>query len=265
MKTELRLNIVEHDGDGPACLIVHGALGSRSYWNENLAALATVCRPIVVELWGHGQSPSPVGDDLYTIESYVEQFDAIRHDLDVERWFTIGQSMGASLVLNYGLVHPDRVIAQIVTNSSSSFADPEEWRQRNNEMVRPTLANKVRDEGIAAVRDTWVNPSRSKRIPEATRSIMVEEFEEHDPKGLFGSFAITNRDLALGEKVLDVSRPTLLTLGVQEERFLPLVAQARRIPDIEVVDIEAAHAVNAQNASQWNEAAVAFLSRHRPT
>lgn len=54
-----RLNWEAHNGDGAVCLMVHGALGSRSYWNENLPALATVCRPVPVELWGHGGSPSP--------------------------------------------------------------------------------------------------------------------------------------------------------------------------------------------------------------
>lgn len=228
---------------------------------ENLAALGEVCRPVVAELWGHGQSPSPAEDDAYSIEGYIEQFESIRHQLGAERWFTVGQSMGAALTLNYGLVHPERVMAQVVTNSSSSFADPETWIARNTDMVQP-MAAKVREAGVGSLRDTWVNPSRSRRIPEATRTLMVAEFEEHQAEGVANSFAITNRHLALGEKVLDVSRPTLLTVGVDETRFLPLLDQARRIPGIELVDIEANHAVNAQNGPQWNAAVVAFLRRH---
>ncbi|MEL6984283.1 MAG: hypothetical protein AAFO29_17790, partial [Actinomycetota bacterium] len=45
------LNAVVHDGSGPPALIVHGALASRSYWADNIEALAQVCQPVVVELW----------------------------------------------------------------------------------------------------------------------------------------------------------------------------------------------------------------------
>ena len=257
-----RLNVVRHEGTGHPCLLVHGALGSRSYWNENLEALATVCQPIVVELWGHGLSPDPINEHDLTIDGYVKQFEDLRAELGINRWFTVGQSMGAALTLAYGLAHPDRVIAQVVTNSSSAFADPDEWIQRNTDMVRP-MAERVEAEGVDGLRDTWVNPSRSRRIPERTRSVMEDEFGEHTAGGVAGSFAVTNRYLALGERVLEVSRPTMLTVGMLEERFLRLVPQAERIAGIELVEIDAAHADNAQNPGQWNAAVTEFLQRHR--
>ena len=48
-----------HAGTGPYMLLVHGFLSSRTQWRLNLAALASVVRPVVVELWGHGRSPAP--------------------------------------------------------------------------------------------------------------------------------------------------------------------------------------------------------------
>ena len=59
-------------------------------------------------------------------------------------------------------------------------------------------------------------------------------------------------------------KPLALTVGVLEERFLPLFKRARLIPGIEVVDIDAAHAVNAQNPAQWNKAVGVLLGRHQP-
>lgn len=258
-----RLHTVVHRGNGPSCLMVHGALGSRSYWNENLEALSAVCTPVVAELWGHGRSPSPTDERAFTVEGYVEQFELIREDIGVERWFTIGQSMGAALTLRYGLAHPDRVVAQAITNSSSAFADPDEWVQRNTDLVRP-FADRVRAEGVGSLRDSWMNPSRSLRIPEPTRVVMAAEFEEHTAAGVAGSFAITNRHLALGDRVAEISRPTMLTVGTDEARFQPLVERARRIPGIEVVDVAASHAVNAQNGPDWNRLVVDFLRRHSP-
>jgi 2-succinyl-6-hydroxy-2,4-cyclohexadiene-1-carboxylate synthase len=54
-----------HDGTGPYVLMVHGFLSSRAQWRPNLAALACVTRPVVLELWGHARSPAPEELALY--------------------------------------------------------------------------------------------------------------------------------------------------------------------------------------------------------
>ena len=257
------LHAMIHDGDGPPTLIVHGALASRSYWADNLQALAAVCRPIVVELWGHGRSPSPADPSRYEWEAYAEEFELLRQRLGVERWFTIGQSLGAGLLLNYGLAHPERVIAQVVTNSSSAFSPPELWGERRASGQAGFL-DSIRNEGMDAVRDHWINPGRSRRISATTRARLAAEFDEHDPAGVATGMAITSNRVPLGDRLERVSRPTLLTLGVDEERFLALVPQARRIPDLEVVELPASHAVNAHDPAGWNAAVADFLVRHRP-
>lgn len=256
-----RLNVVVNDGTGPYALLVHGALASRSYWADNVPALAEVCRPVVVELWGHGRSPSPSDPARYEWEAYAAEFERIRVDLGAERWYTIGQSLGAGLLLNYGLANPERVIAQVVTNSSSAFSPPETW-SRQRASGRPGLLDSIRRDGMVAVKDHPINPGRSRRIPEATRALLAAEFDEHDAEGIATGLAISSNRVPLGDRVEDVAIPTVLTLGVDEERFLPLVAQARRIPGIEVVEVAANHAVNAQNHEDWNRAVVDFLRRH---
>ncbi len=257
------LHAVVHDGDGPAALVVHGAMASRSYWADNLPALAEVCTPVVVELWGHGRSPSPAEPARYEPQAYAEEFERLRTGLGVERWYAIGQSLGSGLVLNYGLAHPDRVIAQVVTNSLSAFTPPERWAERRVSGQHAFL-DSIRTRGLDAFRDHWINPGRSRRISEATRALLAVEFEEHDVDGVATSMSVTSDRVALGDRLADVAVPTMLTLGVDEERFLPLLDHARRIPGLEVVEVAAAHAVNAQNPDEWNAAVVDFLRRHRP-
>jgi 2-succinyl-6-hydroxy-2,4-cyclohexadiene-1-carboxylate synthase len=258
-----RINWQLHAGNGPPCLMIHGALGSRSYWNENIEALGTLTTPVSIELWGHGSSPSPSDPKAYEPAGYIEQFERIRTELDAERVYVIGQSMGAALMLHYALTRPERVIALVLTNSSSAFSDPDAWRHRHATMVMDR-ARDVRQRGVESLRDTWLNPSRSRRIPERTRSVLAAEFDEHQTEGIARSFELTNRSLPLGDRLRQIVQPTLLTVGVDEERFLPLVEQARLIPRLVLADIEASHAVNAQNPEQWNEAVVDFLRLHRP-
>src|SRR5690349_20972563 len=116
------LHVEIHGGEGPLLLLVHGMLASRAQWQLNLPALRRVCRPVVVELLGHGRSPAPTHPDPYRPSAYVLEFERIRAELGAERWILCGQSLGAALTLRYALDHPERVQAQIFTNSNSAFA-----------------------------------------------------------------------------------------------------------------------------------------------
>ena len=114
---------VQGPPDAPAVLFVHGILTCRSHWLLNLPAFQRRYRTVVVELLGHGRSPAPEDPEDYHPDRYAERFDAIRESIGAERWFVVGQSLGAALSLNYVMGHPDDVIAHVVTNSHSAFSD----------------------------------------------------------------------------------------------------------------------------------------------
>ncbi len=260
---EPHLNYVVHPGDGPAALLLHGILGSRSYWNDNLAALSRVCRPVVMELWGHGGSPSPSEPSRYLPQSYVAEFEHIRTQVIAppgEPVWLIGQSMGAAVLLHYALTHPENVIGVVLTNSASAFSDLDTWAARTK-TVTEERALDVESGGMEIMRDSWINPGRSKRISADVRAKLDEEFSQHSAVGVVGSFRITNPRLPLGDQLADISVPVLLTNGVEEERFQPLLPQARKIPGIEIVDLAASHAVNAHNPTDWNAAVTEFMRR----
>jgi len=255
-----RLHVELHPGSGPYALLVHGAFGSRGYWAANVEALGAVCRPVVVELWGHGRSPSPTDAAAYLPDAYVDAFEAIRAELGAERWVTIGQSMGAGLTLAYGLAHPDRVVAQVITNCNSAFVDPAAWRVRHGEVVAPMVA-RLRAEGTGFLRDAPMNPATSRKLDAEVRRRLVEEFPEHDAAGLADTMAHTNIALPLGERAAAVRPPTLLTLGRREETFVNLLPKVAVIADLEVAELDCGHPVNAQLPGPWNEAVVGYLSR----
>ncbi|MBI5505747.1 MAG: alpha/beta hydrolase, partial [Deltaproteobacteria bacterium] len=98
------------EGRGPFVLLVHGVLSSRAQWSPNLPALQSVARPVIVELWGHGRSPSPSDAARYDPAAYVREFEKIRETLGAQRWLVCGQSLGGALTLRYALDHPQRLI-----------------------------------------------------------------------------------------------------------------------------------------------------------
>ena len=137
-----------HAGTGPYLLLVHGFLSSRAQWRLNLAALARVSRPVVVELWGHSHSPSPDDPALYAPDTYMQLFDQLRQRLGVARWLLCGQSLGAALTLRYALTYPDRVIAQVFTNSAAALADAAWVQSRRESAIQQAEA--IERDGAAA-------------------------------------------------------------------------------------------------------------------
>jgi pimeloyl-ACP methyl ester carboxylesterase len=243
-------------------LLVHGILSGRAQWGPNLAALATVGRPVVVELWGHGRSPTPRDPDAYRPDAYVEAFDRIRAQLGVDRWLLCGQSLGGSLTLRYALTHPDRVIAQVFTNSVSALGD-EEWRSVRRK-TGDALAEAIVAGGREAIERMPIHPLRATRIPEPAHRAVLDDAAMLDPEGVAMAFRHTATEASVRDRVSTNRVPTLLVCGEREKRFLPERDFATAtMPHLEVVNIPGAgHAVNLEAAAEFNGAVTEFFRRH---
>lgn len=247
-----------HDGDGPYLLLVHGILSSRAQWLPNLATLSTVARPVVVELFGHGRSPSPEEPEAYTPAHYVREFERIREDLGAERWFVLGQSLGAALTLRYVLDHPERVIAHVFTNSNSALAD-NEWVAR----VRPGLeaqALRLAVDGRRVFDDHPLNPARGKRLSPELRAAFEADVALLDPGGVAKTGLYIVLASPVRTRIGENCVPSLLVFGERETRFAEHAAFAEaHMPMLRVARLDGGHAVNIDAAQQFNEAVVAFL------
>ena len=255
----MRLYHKVHDGDGPYLLMVHGMLSSQAQWMLNLAALSKVCRPVVVELWGHGRSPAPAQPEQYRPEYYVQMFEDLRRELGAETWALCGQSMGAGLTWHYVLSHPERVTGHIFTNSSSAFADAETLQMfRDRAGPRSEL---IRELGHAALQKIPVHPVHARRMPEAVKQVMVADGEMHKPEAFIHTFANTSPYLSVRDRVAENQTPTLMVCGALEKRFKDARDWAEKnVPHMQIVDAEAGHAVNIQAPDDFDRAATAFIS-----
>lgn len=251
-----------HGSEGPYVLFVHGLLSSRSHWLPNVPAFTPSCRPVVVELLGHGRSPAPQEAACYEPSQYVRQFERIREALGVERWYVVGQSLGAALTLRYALDVPDRIVAQVFTNSNSALAD-RDFASR----VQPLMeqqAEAIERDGRAVLDQHRFNPTRARGIDAAVKKALQRDFALHDPRGIAMTGLHTIPHSSVRERLGALRVPTLLTVGEREKRFAPLrqVAEAA-IPDLHVCGIDAGHAVNLQAPDAFNTAVLAFFAAHR--
>ncbi len=252
-----------YDGTGPYLLMVHGFLSGRSQWQPNLAALRQVSRPVVVELWGHGRSPSPDDPQHYHPDAYVAFFDTLRQRLGAEQWLVCGQSLGAALTMRYVLTHPDRVLAHVFTNSNAGLADPA-WIATRRQSARDQ-ADAIDREGRAAVERIPVHPRHAKRLPAEVQQALLADADLHTPKGIARTLRYTTLESPLRDRVGENRVPTLLVCGERERRF----SEKREfvegaMPYLEVVGTPGGHAVNIETADAFNTAVVAFIRRHIP-
>ncbi len=261
MGREPLLHYEVHGRTGPPILLVHGMLSSRAQWGPNLQALCALGRPVVVELFGHGRSPSPDAPECYTPEAYCAEFESIRRALGAERWFVIGQSLGAALTLRYALEHPDRVIAQAFTNSNSALGEP--TSQQGSRPALEAFLERLESEGGAALERMSIHPKHS-RLPAEIKSSLVADAGLHSPRGVGLTVVHTALGASVRERIHENARPTLLLVGRREKRFAPHREYAeKQMPRLEVVPLDAGHAVNIEAAPAFNKAVGTFFSRHR--
>lgn len=247
-----------HAGTGPHLLLVHGFLSSAAQWSLNLEALQAFCRPVTVELFGHGRSPSPANPECYRPAHYLRCFETIRQCLGIDRWFVLGYSLGAGLTIRYALEHPDRVIGHLFTNSSSGLADTEQiaaWRSST-----PAAANAIRAGGHKAMERIPVHPKHARKLPRSVVADLLRDAQLHDPEGIACTLEITNPEVSVRARVGENCRPAALLLGNREQRFKPHKSYVEaNMPELTIVELDAGHGMNMEVPAAFNQAVQKFI------
>lgn len=253
------LHFETHGGVGPYLLLVHGFLMSRAQWLPNLDALSQVCRPVIVELLGHGRSSAPSNASSYHPDAYVAAFEEIRRSLGAERWWLCGYSLGAGLTIRYTLTHADRVFGHAFTNSTSAFADTEQtdaWRNGSAD-----AATRIEAGGLDAIERMPVHPRHAKRLPRELYDALMLEAARLDPLGIANTLRHTNPNVTIRARIAENTMPALLVCGSEESRFAPHREFARTsMPNLSIVDLPVGHGVNMEDPPGFNRALIDFVT-----
>ena len=251
-----------HPGQGPYLLLMHGALSNSAQWRLNLAALSGFCRPVTAELLGHGDSPSPTKDEAYTPAAYARYFETIRLELNAERWFVCGYSLGAGLMINYALTHSSAIIGLIFTNSMSAFIDEQQATQWQQNAIKSSAA--IAKAGLQAVEKMPIHPRHAMGLPEAVFEPLLTRAQLLNPAGIARMLAVTVPQASTRDRINQNRVPALLLNGVHEKRFQPFAEfVAANMPLITVEEIDAGHGVNMQAADAFNSRVQEFVTTCR--
>jgi proline iminopeptidase len=100
--------------DGLPVLVLHTGPGAGSDTYYRRFFDPEVYRIILFDQRGAGRSKPHAELEHNTTADLIADMEAIRKDLNIERWVLFGNAWGSTLALAYGIEHPDRVIAFIL-------------------------------------------------------------------------------------------------------------------------------------------------------
>lgn len=143
-------------GSGPPMVVVHGGPGlDHNYLRPGLDVLASGNTLVYYDQRGTGRSDTELTEEAVSLESFVDDVDALREALGYEEISVLGHSFGGLFAMAYALRHPDRTRALVLLNTTepgTRFQDRARQRQaaaRTGE-DRAELAELRASEGFAA-------------------------------------------------------------------------------------------------------------------
>jgi pimeloyl-ACP methyl ester carboxylesterase len=116
----LRLHVVDHEGEGPALLFLHGGTAHAHWWDFVVQAIGPGVRAFAADLRGHGDSSS-ASDGAYRVRDYVEDVAFVIAELGLERPIVIGHSLGSFVALDFAVEHPGAASGIVVADGRASF------------------------------------------------------------------------------------------------------------------------------------------------
>jgi len=240
----------------PAVMLLHGFLSCNAQWLPNLTALSEHYRLVMVELWGHGDSPLPKSTESFSIKAYIDQFEAIRKVLQIDHWNVIGQSYGAGIVLNYAANSPAQVHRVVVTNSRSAFGDISAGSSGGKKSpTRPSPKPGAHD-----LRTLPYHPIHARRFPAHIKQALVDKADAipHQAVENGGRLGAQLNCVDLLERL---PQSFLVINGMYERAFqTDLNALLARYPTLPVANLPGGHSVNIEAADGFNDAVVNFFN-----
>jgi 2-succinyl-6-hydroxy-2,4-cyclohexadiene-1-carboxylate synthase len=255
---------VRETGRGPALLLVHGFGGAKEDFADHVDALAARHRVVVFDHRGHGESDGPDEVAAYSLDRLADDTIQVADALGIGRFRLLGHSMGGMVARRLLLVHPERVEALVLMDTSPG---PVPGIDRDLVDLGASIA-------IEQGKDT-LKPLLDEAAALETQSYQrllldrpgYQEFVDYKWAALssvmWGAIA---RDIVHQPdqltRLADVACPTLVIVGEQDEPFLEVSkVMAATIPDARLVVVpDAGHSPQFENPAVWFDALDAFLS-----
>ena len=113
-------------GHGPVLVCHPGGPGFSADYFGDLAALWEQHTLVMLNPRGTGGSDRPADPSAYTIDDYVDDVEALRRHLGLERMLLLGHSHGGVVAMAYAAKHPGRVRKLVLASTLARFGSQQE-------------------------------------------------------------------------------------------------------------------------------------------
>ena len=155
MKTNYK---IQGTPNSPVLMFSNSLGADLTMWDELVPLLLPYFRVLQYDTRGHGQSELTEGP--YTIERLGKDVISLLDQLNIDKVYFCGLSMGGLIGQYLGIHHPDRLHKLILSNTDSKIGTAEKWNER---------INTINEQGMQAIVDgtmeKWFTPSYHKTKP----------------------------------------------------------------------------------------------------
>jgi 3-oxoadipate enol-lactonase len=247
---------IHYDLAGPAsapALVFSNSLGATlSMWDSQMPAFQKQFRVLRYDTRGHGQSSITPGP--YTIEQLASDVVALLDQLQLDRVYFCGLSMGGQTGMWLALNAAARFHKLILCNTAAKIGTPEMWNTRI-EGVRKGGMKSI----STAVMERWFSADFRSKSPDIVAGTKLM-LEGANPEGYVANCAAI-RDFDARETISAIRVPTLVIAGTHDAATTPADGRylADHIAGARYVELDAAHLSNIENRDRFNAELNAFL------
>ncbi|MEM7121309.1 MAG: alpha/beta fold hydrolase [Pseudomonadota bacterium] len=246
------------EGSGPPVFMVHGIGSRRSGWDAIVERLKDDFTCIRYDLRGHGDSPVP--PTPYSLDELVEDLEALRAKLGIEKAHVIGHSLGGMIGPAYARTYPDRVMSLgLLSTAAGRTAD-------DAAKVKGVITAMERD-GIPNILETltdrWFTDDFLRDHADAVKARLKEVTDT--PADVFLAVFRIYAATEMGPWLNQITTPSLVLTGELDGGCNPRLNRfiADQLPDSELVIIpDYKHAILKEAADQVADNVCRFLKAH---
>ncbi len=214
----------QEKGTGTPLVLIHGYVSSTYSWKDVIEPLSQKYRVIAIDLKGFGFTEKPDGD--YSRRTQAIIVGHLLEQLNIEKAWICGNSMGGETAINVALQFPNRVAGLVLIDAAgisvSGSASLVPWYLRIPVVNRGLTA-------VALTSDKLVREGLEKSFYDDTKITPDRIAYYHRPlQTLGGQLAAMRARAQLGENPVEpelgkISVPTLLIWGANDE-LIPVEA-----------------------------------------
>ena len=262
-------------------LCLHGGPGAAHDYLESLEAMAETGRRVIFydQL---GCAKSSIGEpkpEMWTVELYLREIDAVREALGLDQIHLLGQSWGGMLAMEYAVTQPRGLVSLIVASSPASMVQWVEEANRLRAELPPEVQQALLDHEAAGTTDSHEYEAammvfyarhvcRVDPLPDYVQrsfaSIAANPEVYHTMNGPSEFHVVgTLKEWTIIPRLGEIRVPTLVTSGRYDEAT-PLIAATVRdgIPGAEwVIFEESSHMAHAEEPERYMQVLDDFLTQ----